>query len=106
LWRWTTDASTLDIRAAPGDLKIVLSGESPLRSCDAPVEVVVRAGDHEVAHFTPADDFTETVHVPAAHLSSGRVTIHPGRTFVPGDRDGGPDRRRLGLRIYDVKITR
>ena len=106
LWRWTTDGSTLDIRAAPGDVTIVLEGESPLRSYDAPVEVVVRAGGQEIARFTPTDDFTETVHVAAAHLSSGRVTIHPGRTFVPGDRDGGPDRRRLGLRIYDVKITR
>lgn len=106
LWRWTTDVSTLDIRAAPGDLTIVLSGESPLRTYDAPVEVVVRAADHEVARFTAADDFSQTIHVPAAHASSGRVTIHPSRTFVPGDRDGGPDRRRLGVRIYSVLVTR
>jgi hypothetical protein len=106
LWRWTTDVSALDIRAAPGDLTIVLSGESPLRTYDAPVEVVVRAANHEVARFTPADDFSQTIHVPAAHASSGRVTIHPSRTFVPGDRDGGPDRRRLGVRIDDVRITR
>jgi hypothetical protein len=106
LWRWSSDASTLDIRAAPGDLALVLSGESPLRSYDLPVEIVVRAGDHEVARFTPTADFSEVIRLPAAHVSSGRVTILPSRSFVPGGRDGGPDRRRLGVRIHSVQITR
>jgi hypothetical protein len=106
LWRWTTDAGTLDIRAASGDLTLFVSGESPLRSYDLPVEVVVRAGDHEVARFTPTSDFTQIIRLPAAHVASGRVTIHSSRTFVPADRDGGPDRRRLGLRIYSVAISR
>ena len=106
LWRWTTDTSSLDIRAAPGDLTLSISGESPLRSYDQPVEVVVRAGDRDVARFTPTSDFSQTIRLPAADLASGHVTIHSSRTFVQGDRDGGPDRRRLGLRIYSVAISR
>jgi hypothetical protein len=106
LWRWTTDASSVFIKGAAGDLKLTISGESPLRSYDAPVDVVVRAGDRELGRFKATDDFTQTIALPADSLASGVVTIVPSRTFVQGDRDGGPDRRRLGLRIYSVVISR
>ena len=106
LWRWTSDASTVLITGPQSDLRLTISGESPLRSYDGPVDVAVRAGDQEIARFTISDDFTHTVVLPASSLGSGRVTIVPSRTFVQGDRDGGPDRRRLGLRIYSVAITR
>jgi hypothetical protein len=106
LWRWTTDASTVIIKAAAGDERLTISGESPLRSYDTPVDVIVRAGDREVGRFTANDDFTQTIALPAAGVASGPITIVPSRTFVQGDRDGGPDRRRLGLRIYSVVISR
>ena len=105
LWRWTTDASAIVIREPSGDVRMTIRGESPLRSYDQPVEVAVRAGDVEVARFTPTDDFTQVIDLTAAQLASGRVTIHPSRTFVQGERDGGPDRRRLGLRVYSVELA-
>jgi hypothetical protein len=105
LWRWTTDASTIVIKDPSRDLRMIVRGESPRRSYGQPVEIVVRAGGTEVARFTPEDDFTQAIELPLALLSAGPVTIHPSRTFVPGERDGGPDRRRLGVRVYGIDIA-
>jgi hypothetical protein len=106
LWRWTSDRSTLIIKAPNRDLTLVVSGESPLRYFDHAPEVIVRAGDVEVGRFHPDADFTWRIALPAAALaaSSGRVTIETSLTFVPGDREASPDRRRLGLRLFQVEV--
>jgi hypothetical protein len=59
--------------------------------------------------MTPEDDFELTARVPAAALraSGGILTLATDRVFVPAEvRSGSDDRRRLGLRIYDVSVTR
>jgi hypothetical protein len=107
LWRWTTARSTMLIRRGDrGDLRLFIEGDSPLRDFDRAPNVVVKAGDHELARFSPADAFTREIALPAAALdaSDGRVTIETDLTFVPGERRASADRRKLGLRLFKVEV--
>jgi hypothetical protein len=68
--------------------------------------VTVRAGSQVLATATPSDDFELNVKVPAAALaaSDGVLTIETDQSFVPHERSGSPDRRTLGLRIFEMRI--
>lgn len=108
LWRWTSDKSTLRVIHPPvqGELRLGLSGISPLEDYDRAPTVVVRAGDRELARFSPSADFDENIRIPADALqaSKGVITIETDLTYVPAELNGGPDRRRLGLRLTRVEI--
>ncbi len=105
-WRWTTERSTLWVRPIGRDVTLVLQGESPLRYFDSAPAVTVSIGGREVGRFSPATDFRETIVLPAAELlaAEGRVVIGSDKWFVPGERDGSPDRRHLALRIYSYSV--
>jgi hypothetical protein len=68
--------------------------------------VVVRAGQAVLATADPTGDFDMVVTVPAAALKAadGMVTIETDKTFVPNERSGSPDKRRLGLRIFRFDV--
>ena len=93
------------VNAGGRDLTLTLAGESPLRYFDAPPRVTVRAGSQVLATAQPSDDFEMTVKVPAAALaaSDGMLTIETDKSFVPHERSGSPDRRTLGLRIFEFR---
>lgn len=107
LWHWTADSSDVRIRPAE-DVVLTISGQSPLVYFDTPSVVRLRAGERILSEFRPTSDFSVDVMVPAAALedSGGIVTVETDQTFVPDERDGNGDRRRLGLRIYDVRVSR
>lgn len=107
-WRWTSDRATVYVHHVGRDLTLRLAGESPLKYFDGPARVVVRAGDQVLGRLTLslASDFAEQVMVPAAALdrSGNLITIETDRTFVPAERGQSGDRRRLGLRVFDVTL--
>ncbi len=107
-WRWSSGASTLEVRDWGGDLTLTMFGESPLRYFDVAPTVSVRAGDRELARFTPSDDFTESVLVPREALAAagGLLRLETDRTFAPADRGDNEDRRRLGLRLFRIDLVR
>jgi len=74
---------------------------------DAPPEVAVRAGDRLLAMSRPDRDFTIEAVVPPDVLAAAgdRITLESSRMFIPGEREGTPDRRHLALRIYAVQIA-
>ena len=84
-WRWTSDASTIEIRGRDRDRTLIVAGESPLRYFDRPPKVTVRAGDRVLGTFSPSADFSETIALPAEAVaaSAGRVTIETDLTFSP-----------------------
>jgi hypothetical protein len=105
-WRWMSDRSVLWVRPVGRDVTLRLSGESPLRYyADAPV-VRVTLGDAAVAEFRPSSDFTQEITLPHGALAAadGRVVITSDKHFVPGERDGSPDKRRLAIRVYRVGV--
>ena len=60
-----------------------------------------------LAPATPSADFELTIRVSSSALAAadGMIAIETDKTFVPNERSGSPDKRRLGLRIltFDVK---
>jgi hypothetical protein len=104
-WRWTSAASTVEIRGNVRDRALVVAGESPLNYFERSPTVTVRAGQRVLHTFSPGADFEETISLPAdaVSASSGRVTIETDLTFSPGQHGSG-DRRVLGLRLYSVAI--
>jgi hypothetical protein len=107
VWRWTSDRATLRILGPPSNVRVTFSIESPLRYFATGSRVRISAGDRELAVATMADSKDVTVDVPSAVLASshGLVTIETDQTFVPAERGGPPDRRRLGLRIFGVRVS-
>jgi hypothetical protein len=108
LWRWTSERSAILVRDAGADLRLTLAGESPLRYFDRAPTVIVKAGDQELGRFSPSADFVQQVDVSASALraSAGRLTIETDLTYVPAERGGSPDRRRLGLRLYQIDVRK
>jgi hypothetical protein len=105
-WRWTTARADTFVNSAGRDVTLTVSGESPLRYYESPARIVIRAGSQILATAAPGDDFDLRVKIPAAALaaSDGVVTIETDKTFVPHERSGSPDRRTLGLRIFDFRV--
>jgi hypothetical protein len=105
-WRWTTERSALWVRPVGRDVRLVLEGESPLRYFDSPPTVTVTVAGRRVARFNPAADFRQEVLLPADALAAadGRVVLESDKWFVPGERTGTGDRRRLALRIYSFTV--
>jgi hypothetical protein len=106
-WRWTTGRAETFVNSAGKDVTIRLSGESPLRYFDGAPRIVVRAASQVLATAQPSDDFALSIKVPAAaHAAAdGMVTIETDRTFVPNERSASPDRRTLGLRIFELTVN-
>lgn len=105
-WRWTSDRAALQI-VAPGDVSLVIRGESPMKYYDEAPRVRVRAGDRLLAEYRPDADFTWRVSVPADALaaSGGTIVIDMDRAYLPGQVEGTSDTRRLGLRIFECAIA-
>ena len=105
-WRWTTARAETFVNAAGRDLTLRIAGESPLRYFGTAPHVTIRAGNQVLATAQPSSDFKLSVKVPAAALaaSDGTLTIETDQSFVPHERSGSPDRRTLGLRIFDFEV--
>jgi hypothetical protein len=106
LWRWTSDRSTLRLVGPPRAVRLILPIENPLRYFDRAPRVRVLAGERELSSTTVAETRVWTVDVPdeAVAAAGGLITIETDETFVPAERGGPPDFRRLGLRIFGVHV--
>jgi len=105
-WQWTTARAETFVNAAGRDLTLRIAGESPLRYFDKPPHVTIRAGNQVLATADPSSDFELEVKVPASALaaSDGMLTIETNESFVPYERTGSPDRRTLGLRLFELSL--
>ncbi len=105
-WRWMSETARFWVRPIGRDVTLTLTGESPLRYFDRAPAVRVLTSGVELARFTPSDDFTHTITVPAKALtaSGGLVVLESDLWFSPADRSGVADRRHLALRIYSLAV--
>lgn len=104
-WRWTSGRSLLRV-SPPRGVTLTMRGESPLRYFDEPPLVRITAGGRDVAVFRPSADFDWTITVPAADVAagSGTIAIETDRVYVPAERTGTADTRRLGLRLFELDV--
>lgn len=107
VWRWTTESATLRIVGEPRPLRVTVSVESPLRYFDDAPLVRAMAGKRELAATTIASTREWSFDVPADALaaSDGAIAIETNQTFVPAERSGVGDQRRLGLRVFSVHVS-
>jgi hypothetical protein len=106
VWRWTSDRATLRIAGPPRAVRVSMTIESPLRYFDVAPQVRVRAGYWGLDAGTLDSSREWTFDVPAEALaaSSGTITIETNQTFVPAERGSAPDQRRLGLRVFAIRV--
>jgi hypothetical protein len=105
-WRWSSDRSRLLVFDGGGDVELTITGESPLRYFDEAPEVALFAGGRELGRLRPESDFVWRLRVSAQLIrdAAGELTLTTDRVFVPDERTGNGDRRRLGLRIFGVRV--
>ena len=104
LWRWTSDRSAIRVRGGNG-LSLRIRGVS---EAGHTVTLTVRAGDSVVASERVGAAFAVNALVPASALGAGEsvITIETDGAFVPAEtRWRTSDRRRLGLKILECRIT-
>jgi hypothetical protein len=105
-WRWTSERATLRIAGPPRAVRVTLTIESPLRYFAEPPKVRALAGERELAAATLSQSGDWTFEVPADALaaSGGEIAVETDKTFVPAERGSVPDRRRLGLRVFALRV--
>ena len=106
-WRWTSERAVL--RVAPAKrVSLTLTGESPLRYFETAPRLRVTAAGRVIAELRPRgrDDFTWNVTVPeeAVVAAAGAIAVETDRVYLPGAAEGTADARRLGLRLFEVKL--
>ncbi|MGE0814560.1 MAG: DUF2723 domain-containing protein [Vicinamibacterales bacterium] len=106
-WRWMSERAVIEVPQAAGDATLTIRGESPLSYFDRPSTFEVRAGDASLARVDLSGDFTLRIGVLASRLqaSGGRIVLTTSQTFSPAERGGPADRRRLGLRLFELSLT-
>ena len=107
VWRWTSERATLRIVGPSVPMRVTLSVESPVRYFGEPATVRVLAGGREIAVLPVSSSQDLAFDVPAHALAAagGLLTIETDKTFVPAERDGSADYRRLGLRVFGIRVS-
>jgi hypothetical protein len=104
-WRWTSERASLRVRPEGHALRLFLRGTTERYN---PSIVTVRVGDRVLTREEVGMDFGLSIGIPA-DIVIGReatITIETDQTHVPAERSRrSPDRRRLGLRVYECRIT-
>jgi hypothetical protein len=103
-WRWTSDRAAIRIHGAGKPLAIRIRGES---EAGRDVTLTIRSGDRVLLTETVGATFVVNATVPAAALEPEPViSIETDGAFVPAEvRWRSQDRRRLGLKIYECRLT-
>ena len=106
MWRWTSERSVIRVVGASTPVRVTLRFEPPSRYFATASEIVARVGGVTVANSSIRDEDTFVIDVPKESLraSDGRIVLETSQTFVPAERGGAPDRRRLGLRVFEMRV--
>jgi hypothetical protein len=104
-WRWTSGRSVLRV-SPPQEVVVRVRGESPLKYFREVPTVRMSAGDRIVGEHRPDADFEWAVKVPADAIRNGdgAIVIETDRIYLPGQAEGTPDARQLGLRIFEIAV--
>jgi hypothetical protein len=107
LWRWASERAAVRIVNAVTPVELRLHVESPLRNFDGPSTVKLSAGGHLFAELALSDTAIVEARVPpdALRAGGGLVFLETNQTFVPAERGGSADQRRLGLRVFGVSVA-
>jgi hypothetical protein len=102
---WSSDRSV--IRARPEGHAVALTLRGTIEAASTS-HVTIRAGDRVAAEFDVGRAFSRTVVIPASFFGDAEnvITIESGAWYVPADsRWRSADRRKLGLKLYECRLT-
>jgi hypothetical protein len=105
LWRWSSDRSTLRVRAEGHGLALTLGGEIEAASKS---HVTIKAGDRLVTEFDVDRRFTRSVLIPKDLVASPETVLSIASSvfYVPAEKKWrSRDRRTLGLKLSECSIT-
>ena len=105
-WRWMSERAVLWVRPLGRDVTLTIEAESPLRYFNEQPTLRLSAAGRELARLSPSRDFRWIVTIPSQLLeaAAGAVMLESDKWFVPAERDGLADRRRLALRVYGYSV--
>jgi hypothetical protein len=109
-WRWTSGDAEWSFRNPRRDVTLYLDLDGRPELFDPPQQQVsVKLADRTIETF-PIEKPVRALHtvaIPADQLGTDD-TVHMSlvvdRTFVPAERSGGEDTRRLGVRIFHLFV--
>jgi hypothetical protein len=106
LWRWSSDRAVLRVHGPARAIRLTLAGESPLRYFDSPPTVTISAGGQEIDRLSPGADFEWAIPISADAVArgNGEIVVTQDRAYLPGVAEGTADARRLGLRLFDIRV--
>ena len=105
-WRWLSERGELRIHpSAAATATLHVEGESPRRYYSRASRFIVRAGDQILLDREIATDFALDVSVPLA-AGDQTIVLETNQIHVPAERSRRTlDRRHLGLRIWNCRMT-
>ena len=97
-----SERATLWVRPVGRDVKVRLTGESPLRYFSAAPTLLATVGGQVVGRLAPSDDFMWELTIPTSLLAGrNELVIQSDSSFVPGNGDS----RNLAVRIYSIDVN-
>jgi hypothetical protein len=116
-WRWLSQRGELKVVAEPvavgpnltrlrrpGHLTLHLEGESPRSYFPRGSRLIIRSGGRVVFDEVLSSDFSRDVPIDDA---GDAIVFETDQTYAPAERSRRTqDRRRLGLRMFSVRMTR
>lgn len=105
-WRWTGERAVLELQGRPQALKLSLRGEAPLKYFDVAPTVLIESGGRVLHRWQPSGDIDVGLDIPVDvwRDRAATITIRTDRIYLPGLVEGTADTRRLGLRLFDVRL--
>jgi hypothetical protein len=102
-WRWSSDRAIVHLRSPPRGLTVRIAGEIEEASEST---VTLTVGSERIARETIGRRFDLQATIPAAALSAEgtALTVESSASYVPAERGGSGDRRRLGLKVMTFEI--
>jgi hypothetical protein len=105
LWRWSSDRSSIRVRAEGNGLALTLRGEIEEATTS---RITVKAGVVVAATFDVDRTFSRTVLIPKALLSAPEtvLTIESSAFYIPAEHKWrSQDRRKLGLKLVECSLS-
>jgi hypothetical protein len=105
LWRWMSERGTLMVRAEGHALTLDLHGELEASSTS---HIAIRVGNRRVTERDVGRSFSLRATIPADLVApvDSAIIIETSEWYVPAERSGrSRDRRHLGLKIFECRLT-
>lgn len=105
-FRWTSTRAVSLVHVPAGGARLTIAGRAPVEYVGAGARLVLAADGAEAAHaVVEGGAFRLELLLPPGGSAFREVTLSTDRTFVPDRVQRNGDRRKLGLRVYELAIA-